>query len=126
MPLSLIDETHILDPSGEQIARLQRESFFSPAYLIVIGGGSLYRLKRQMIFGSSWTCDGEGRFLRVSKHGGQTYQLSEGAEDIAQWSKPHVFGRYSLRAFGEPDLKLVFCIFVAVRINEGSSSSIPM
>lgn len=125
-PLSLVNETYLLHPSGNSIARLQRESFFSGTYSIAITGGGFFRLKREKTFGSSWECEGEGRLLRISRQGGRTFHISEDGEDIAKWSKPHLFGRYSISAIDESDLNLVFCIFVALRIGEDDSSLIPM
>lgn len=126
VPLSLVNETCLFHPSGDSIARLHRESFFSGAYSIVITGGGFYRLKRERTFGSSWACEGEGRLLRITRQGGRTIHISEDGEDIAKWSKPHLFSRYSISAIDESDLNLVFCIFVALRIGEDDPSLIPI
>src|SRR5262249_36435234 len=103
VPLSMVDETNVLDPAGDQTARLRRESFFSGTYSIVINGGGFYRLKREKTFGSSWTCEGEGRLLRVSKHGWLTFHLSENAQDIARWSKARLLGDDSISVIDEAD-----------------------
>jgi hypothetical protein len=66
VPLSPTGEIQILIPSDSQIARLERESFFSSVYNVILSGGGFYQFARDKTSSRTWTCRGEGKRAAVS------------------------------------------------------------
>ena len=125
-PLSPTGEILIADPSGNQIARLELESFLSSNYNIIISGGGFYRFGRDDKSKRAWTCKGEDKLLRISERSERMFFISDGAEVIADCSKDWLINDYAIRVFNDADLKLVVCIFIALSVCEHETSFTPL
>ena len=116
--LSPTGEFHILDSSGNQIARLEFESFFSNIYNVIINGGGFFQFERDGDARRAWTINGEGKLLRISERSRRKFLLSDGSQEIAECSKSRFFCEYQVRVFNEPDLRIVLCAFIALSLRE--------
>jgi hypothetical protein len=125
VPLSPIGEILILNSSDGQIARLERESFFSNVYNVIISGGGFYQFARDKTSSRTWTCKGEGKLFRVSEVSSRKFLFSEDARQVAECSKSRFLNDYEIRVFNDADLKLVICVFIALSVLEHQSSGIP-
>lgn len=101
VPLSPTGEILISNGSGFQIARLERESFLSNVYNIIITGGGFYQFDRNKEARLTWTCNGEGRLLRVSESSMRMFSVSDGTHELAECSKAIFSNEYSLTVFNE-------------------------
>jgi hypothetical protein len=126
VPLSPTGEILISNPSGNQIARLELESFLSSVYNIIISGGGFYQFGRDDKSRRTWTCKGEEKLLRISERNKRRYFISDGAEEIADGSKAWLANDYAIRVRKDADLKLVVCIFIALSVCEDETSFTPM
>jgi uncharacterized protein YxjI len=122
VPLSSTGEILISNPSENQIARLERESFLSSIYNIIISGGGFYRFSRDDKSRRTWICKGEERLLLTSEHRNRRFFISDGADEIADCSKDWLVNDYAIRIFNDADLKLVVCIFIALSVCEHETS----
>lgn len=124
VPLSLTGEHRMLDSSGNQIARLEAESFISTIYNIIITGGGFYQF-RSGADRRNWTCEGEGKLFCISEQAGRRIVLSEDAQKIAECSKSRFFNDYEIRIFNDADLKFAICVFIALSLAEHQSPDMP-
>jgi hypothetical protein len=125
VPLSPTGEIRVLNASANQIARLERDGFFSSVYNVIITGGGFYRFGRDASSSQTWTCKGEGKLFSVSEKKGRKFLLSEEAQEIAECSKSRFSNRYEVRVFNDADFKLVMCVFMALSLLEHQSEGIP-
>ena len=126
VPLSPTGEILIADPSGNQIARMELESFLSSNYNIIISGGGFYQFGRDNKSRRTWTCKGEERLLHISERTKRRFFISDGTDEIADCSKAWLANEYAIRVFNDADLKLVVCIFIALSVYEHETSFTPM
>jgi hypothetical protein len=112
----------ILDPSGNQAARLGLESstcrglgsFFSGVYNIIIIGGGFYQFGRDDKSRRAWICKGEDKLFRISERNSRKFLISDGTEGIADFSKARYASDYAVRVLNDADWKLVICIVIAL------------
>jgi len=126
VPLSPPGEILISNPSGNQIARLELESFLSSVYNIIISGGGFYQFGHDDKSRRTWTCKGEGKLFCIEERGKRSFVVSDGDEEIADCSKDWLANDYAIRVFNDADLKLVVCIFIALSVSEHEPSFTPM
>ena len=116
-------ETHLLDPSGNQVARMQAETCLSNVCNIIITGGGSFQLRDDPDSSRSWIrrlirenslCTGEGRTLHISQKNSRTFIVSDDTGEIATCSKPGYFDDYTVTVQNDSDLKLIICIFVSL------------
>lgn len=124
--LSSTEEILISDISGNQIARLGVESFFSRVYNIIISGGGFYQFDRDVKARRTWTCKGEGRLLSLSERSKRRFFISDGAQEIAEGKKAWYTRDYAIKVSSDADLRLVVCIFIALSLREHQSSYVPV
>jgi hypothetical protein len=106
VPLSPTGEILILTSSAIPIARLERESFLSSVYNVIISGGGFYQFARDKSLSRTWTCNGEGKLFRVSEMSNRRFLFSERARDVAEFTKSSRFlNDYEIRVFNDEDLK---------------------
>jgi len=120
--LSPTGEFHIIDDSGNQIARLETEGFFSSVYNIIITGGGGYQFGRSADSSHQWACKGEGKLYRISEKEKRRFELSA-ETPIAECSKAPMFNDYQIRVFNDVDLKLAICVFIALSLLEYQSDA---
>jgi uncharacterized protein YxjI len=125
VPLSPTGEVRILDPSGNQAARLETESFFSSVYNIIIRGGGFYQFGCSEDSNQKWTCKGEGKLFCISEKPNRKFDFSEDAQKIAECSKSRFSTDYKVKVFNDADLKLVMCVFIALSLLEHQSTGVP-
>lgn len=118
--LSPKGEFRIFNDSGDQIERMEYESFFCAVYNIIITGGGFYQFERSRDSSREWTCKGEGRLLRISEREKRKFDLFAEAQ-IAECSKSRLFNHYEIRVFSDADLKLAICVFLALSLLEHQS-----
>ncbi len=126
VPLSPTAEILVSDNSGNQIARLELDSFLSSVYNIIIPGGGFYQFGRDNKSRRTWTCKGEGKLLRISERSRRRFFISDGAEEIADCSKAWFTNDYAIRVFNDADLRLVVCIIITLSVCEHEAPFIPM
>ena len=126
IPLSLTGEILISNLSGNQIARLELESYIHKVYNIIITGDGFYQFNRDNKSKRTWTCKGEGKLLYISERRWRKFSISDGAQDIAACSKAWYANDYTIRVFNDEDMKLVICIFVALSVCEHQTTSAPI
>ena len=120
--LSPTGEFRILNDSGHQIARLEKEGFFSSVYNIIITGGAGYQFGRSGDSSHEWACKGEGKLYRISEKEKRRFELSA-ETPIAECSKSRMFNDYQIRVFNDVDLKLAICVFIALSLLEYQSDA---
>jgi len=118
--LSPTGEFRILDDSGNQIARLEKEGFFSSAYNIIITGGGGYQFERNADSNHEWACKGEGKLYRISEKEKRRFELSA-ETPIAECSKSRMFNDYQISLFDDVHLKLAICVFITLSLLEYQS-----
>ena len=123
--LSPTGEILISNPSGNQIARLELESFLSSVYNIIITGGGFYQFNRENKSRRNWICKGEGRLLRVSELSKRRFSISDGDLQIADCSKARFTNNYTIRILDDTELKVVVSIFVALSVCEHEKTDSP-
>jgi uncharacterized protein YxjI len=126
VPLSPTGEILITNISGNQIARLELESFLSNVYNIIITGGEFYQFGRDKTSRRTWICKGEEKLLRVSERSWRKFFISDGTQDVAVCSKAWFTNDYTVRVFNNADLKLVICIFIALNECEYQTTYTPI
>ena len=125
VPLSPTGEIQILTPSDSQIARLERESFFSGVYNVILSGGGFYQFARDKTSSRTWTCRGEGKLFLISETRSRKFLISENALDVAECTKSRFLNDYEIRVFNDADLNLVICVFIALSVLEHESTGVP-
>ena len=125
-PAPFSSETHLLDPSGNQIARMSAESLLSDVSNIIITGGGLYQFapdpaSTRRWSRENWTCTGEGRILLISQKNRRLFIISENEGEIATCSKTGYLDDYTLTIQNDSDLKLLICIAVLMARSAQSS-----
>jgi hypothetical protein len=121
------EEILILNHSEDQVARLGLEpTIFSRVYNIVITGGGFYQFCRDGNSGRTWNCKGEERLLCLSERSWRKFSISEGAEEIAVFSKAWCASDYKVRVSNDTDWKLVTCIVIALNESENVGSFTPI
>jgi uncharacterized protein YxjI len=121
-----IGEILVLDHAGNQVARLGLESFLSSVYNIIITGGGFYQFGRDGNSKRTWTCKGEERLLCLSERNWRKFFISEGTQEIAEFSKAWYTSDYAVSVSNDADLKLVICIIIALNESENPGSTAPM
>lgn len=119
-------ELLISNASGTQIARLGKESFFGNFLNhIIISGGGFYQFFPGKHSSRLWGCRGEGRLLHVSEHKGRRFEIADETHKIAECSTAWFDSDYSITVADKAELKLVICIFLALRLSEQTAADIP-
>lgn len=127
-PAPFSSETHLLDPSGNQIARMQAESLMSDVCNIIITGGGFYQFARDPASSrgwnrENWVCKGEGRILLISQKNSRDFIVSDEKGEIATYSKAGILDDYTMTFNSDSDLKLLICISVQLIRSQQSSDS---
>jgi uncharacterized protein YxjI len=125
VPLSPTGEHLIVDSRGNQIARLETESFLSAVYNIIITRGGFYQFRRCAGSNPRWTCEGEGKQFNIPERATRKFDLSEETRKIAECSKARFFNDYEVRIFSDAHLKLAMCAFIALSLLEHQSAPMP-
>lgn len=112
------EEIHVFDPAGNQVARLGLESNLSSVYNIIVTGGGFYQFGRDRNSGRNWICKGVGRLLCLTERSWRKFIISDGADQIAEFSKHLLTNDYAAKIFNDADLKLVICIVLALNESE--------
>jgi len=127
-PRPFFSETHLLDSSGNQIARMWAESLTSNISNIIITGGGFYQFAPDPASSpgwnrESWTCKGEGRSLLIAQNNRRLFIVSEEETEIATSSKTGYLDDYTITVQRDSDLKLLICISVLLIRSQQSSDS---
>ena len=116
----------MLDHTGNQVARLGLESLLSSVYNIIITGGGFYQFGRDGKLKRTWTCKGEERLLCLSEPSRRRFFISEGTQEIAEFSKAWYASDYVVSVSNNADLKLMICIVIALNESENPGSTAQM
>jgi hypothetical protein len=120
-----LEGTCLFNSSGTQIARIQSEGFLGTTCNIVISGGGFYQFACEKTAIRAWTCQGEGKQFRIAEEAARRFIVSDETRQIAEGSKSRFFQDYRLRIFKDADLKLIVCMFVALKLQESAPESSP-